>query len=82
MSSKRGARKAPIKTLEDISQTAAEPGCGECGESEYTRMVQCDECDVWYHFECVNVTDGIEHLDWNCKNCGGENRDDSQKQMQ
>ncbi|XP_065088896.1 uncharacterized protein LOC135710301, partial [Ochlerotatus camptorhynchus] len=81
MSSSQGAvggQRAP----NDDHQLWADTGCGECHKLEYTRMVQCDECDVWYHYECVNVTDGIEHVDWSCKNCGGENHDDSQEQVE
>lgn len=35
-------------------------------------MVQCDECDRWYHFECVGVTQEIQHHDWICSSCLGE----------
>ena len=30
-------------------------------ESYDTRMVQCDDCDTWYHFKCVGIRKEPEH---------------------
>ncbi|XP_053699242.1 uncharacterized protein LOC128746219 [Sabethes cyaneus] len=43
--------------------------CKVCGCSENSRMVCCDTCGDWYHFECVGVDEGIEEVDWSCKDC-------------
>lgn len=43
--------------------------CGECHKLDDNPMVQCDDCDAWYHFDCVNVTDGIANVSWSCKHC-------------
>ncbi|XP_065075863.1 uncharacterized protein LOC135699513 [Ochlerotatus camptorhynchus] len=32
-------------------------------------MVQCDGCDKWYHFSCVQVTSGIADYSWICPKC-------------
>ncbi|XP_055614660.1 probable basic-leucine zipper transcription factor R [Uranotaenia lowii] len=43
--------------------------CGTCDRTDTSRMVQCDSCDTWFHYECVNVNDNIEHEDWICNKC-------------
>ncbi|XP_055612667.1 uncharacterized protein LOC129759277 [Uranotaenia lowii] len=43
--------------------------CGLCRGVDTSRMVQCDECDKWFHYDCVNVDDSIEHKDWSCNSC-------------
>lgn len=43
--------------------------CGACHNLDHSRMVQCDDCDTWFHYECVNVTDSIQHKDWSCMQC-------------
>ncbi|XP_062557257.1 putative uncharacterized protein DDB_G0271606 [Armigeres subalbatus] len=32
-------------------------------------MVQCDECDVWYHYDCGSVDDSVGNRDWSCNGC-------------
>ncbi|XP_058811282.1 uncharacterized protein LOC131676179 [Topomyia yanbarensis] len=32
-------------------------------------MVQCDGCNEWYHFSCVEVSEGIADVSWICMNC-------------
>ncbi|XP_065083433.1 uncharacterized protein LOC135705588 [Ochlerotatus camptorhynchus] len=43
--------------------------CKICGSSENSRMVCCDTCGDWFHFECVGVDESIAKVDWNCKDC-------------
>ncbi|XP_055527107.1 uncharacterized protein LOC129719736 [Wyeomyia smithii] len=43
--------------------------CQLCAELDNENMVQCDNCDLWYHFTCVNVTDEIQNADWSCSKC-------------
>lgn len=33
--------------------------CGDCGEIESTEMVQCENCDLWFHYFCVNLSANI-----------------------
>lgn len=35
-------------------------------------MVQCDDCDLWFHYRCVGVDDGIKDKPWKCHQCGGD----------
>ncbi|XP_062715999.1 uncharacterized protein LOC134291796 [Aedes albopictus] len=40
--------------------------CEMCNERDTSSMVQCDGCDLWYHFSCVEVTSGIADRSWVC----------------
>lgn len=55
----------------DVTNTneQANGDCGVCGKTREFDMVQCDLCDVWFHYECVGVTDEIARPDWSCKGC-------------
>ncbi|XP_062550855.1 uncharacterized protein LOC134215740 [Armigeres subalbatus] len=44
--------------------------CELCNERDTSRMVQCDGCDLWYHFSCVEVSSGIANCSWSCPSCG------------
>ncbi|XP_062700012.1 uncharacterized protein LOC115258713 [Aedes albopictus] len=43
--------------------------CELCNERDTSSMVQCDGCDLWYHFSCVEVTSGIANRSWVCPAC-------------
>ncbi|XP_055621941.1 uncharacterized protein LOC129765562 [Toxorhynchites rutilus septentrionalis] len=43
--------------------------CKACMDEDDTDMVQCDDCDDWYHFKCVGVNQEIAHHDWCCSHC-------------
>ena len=45
--------------------------CSKCDEADNSQMVHCDNsnCDKWYHYSCVNVTDDIANIPWKCENC-------------
>lgn len=32
-------------------------------------MVQCDRCDLWFHFVCVVVDGSIATMNWSCDEC-------------
>ncbi|XP_055623093.1 uncharacterized protein LOC129766546 [Toxorhynchites rutilus septentrionalis] len=38
--------------------------CAACQSMHNSRMVACDECDTWYHYECVGVSQDVEEIDW------------------
>ncbi|XP_065356442.1 uncharacterized protein LOC135950842 [Calliphora vicina] len=50
-----------------MSQT--EFNCNKCESKDTERMVQCDSCDKWFHFECVRVNSDVANMSWNCS-CG------------
>lgn len=43
--------------------------CQMCPNVDTCDMVQCDSCDLWYHFVCVGVTRTIASKDWDCDRC-------------
>ncbi|XP_055605031.1 uncharacterized protein LOC129753258 [Uranotaenia lowii] len=43
--------------------------CGTCRRPDTNRMVQCDQCDVWYHYECAGVDESVANRDWICVKC-------------
>ncbi|EDS44067.1 predicted protein [Culex quinquefasciatus] len=47
------------------------PYCGLPDEAD-REMVQCDRCDVWYHFRCAGVTRAVKHQSWFCGPCQAE----------
>ncbi|XP_075158026.1 uncharacterized protein LOC142231296 [Haematobia irritans] len=47
--------------------------CGKCTNADDDRMVMCDHCDIWYHFECVGVDSGVADREWNCEKCDQPN---------
>ncbi|XP_073821661.1 uncharacterized protein [Musca autumnalis] len=46
--------------------------CNKCDLKDTDRMVQCDSCDKWFHFECVKVDSNIENVSWSCSCCGDQ----------
>ena len=43
--------------------------CSHCDGVDTMEMVQCDNCNEWYHFKCVGVTQEIEQHAWICSKC-------------
>ena len=44
----------------------------ECRQPEKENMVQCDQCQEWFHDECVTVPDNVrngDNISWLCKAC-------------
>ncbi|XP_055589561.1 uncharacterized protein LOC129741797 [Uranotaenia lowii] len=47
--------------------------CAVCKSADNSRMVQCDHCKSWNHFDCVGVSQDVENRPWSCQACTGEN---------
>ncbi|XP_055584778.1 uncharacterized protein LOC129737643 [Uranotaenia lowii] len=44
--------------------------CGAaCNKPDDSHMVQCDVCDLWWHYACVGVGDSIADKDFVCPKC-------------
>lgn len=43
--------------------------CELCNQRDNGAMVQCDGCNKWYHFSCVEVTSGVVDQSWVCPKC-------------
>lgn len=48
-------------TDQDVSRIFS--SCKICGSADNSRMVCCDTCGEWYHFECVGVNESIANVD-------------------
>ncbi|XP_055645287.1 uncharacterized protein LOC129781732, partial [Toxorhynchites rutilus septentrionalis] len=51
------------------STPVGQSNCGLCNKPDDERMVQCDDCDVWHHFSCVDVSQDIKDRSWVCLKC-------------
>lgn len=43
--------------------------CNICRAPDDSRMVACDECNLWYHYACVQVNESVQDQDWSCERC-------------
>ncbi|XP_053699354.1 uncharacterized protein LOC128746327 [Sabethes cyaneus] len=44
--------------------------CAACNNPDTdNNYVQCDACNSWWHFSCVNVSDSVRDRAWMCSNC-------------
>lgn len=47
--------------------------CGVCYLECENNAIECDLCDTWYHYECVQLDDNkvkyFENRDWYCSSC-------------
>ena len=45
--------------------------CPQCKKPDDERpMIGCDECDDWYHWECVGISqESFDNQDWFCPKC-------------
>lgn len=50
-------------------QVPPQSSCAFCHDVDNSRMVACDECDAWYHYNCVGVSQEVEEEDWSCEKC-------------
>lgn len=52
-----------------MTDNEVEFNCKKCNAGDNDRMVQCDKCDQWYHYDCVAVNSGVANISWNCEGC-------------
>lgn len=65
--SKKSAQQEPVVPPKD--DVPPEKSCRICKSPDNSRMVACDECGQWYHFECVGVNQSVQDRDWSCDKC-------------
>lgn len=47
--------------------------CGKKSDKESVEdWVQCDDCELWFHFECVGVDESVQYRNWSCASCKKE----------
>ncbi|XP_029713831.2 dual specificity protein kinase splA-like [Aedes albopictus] len=56
--------------LETTDQNVSASACPACNRPDWAdAMVQCEECEDWYHFGCAGVTRSVENRRWTCDDC-------------
>ncbi|XP_055604429.1 uncharacterized protein LOC129752685 [Uranotaenia lowii] len=62
---------ATTRGFGDAIQETVGFNCQICEQCDSSRMVLCDNCSLWHHYECVGVTDQIEdeNVPWSCQKC-------------
>ena len=48
--------------------------CGKCGKESVTDCVACDQCDMWFHLDCLGLKCSELEDEWYCDRCR-ESRD-------
>ena len=57
-------------------ESAHEHACGDCKAKVTEKCIQCDGCDLWFHTDCVKITevqrtvlDEVKNSLWCCSKC-------------
>ena len=70
-----------LSLLKDVVLFSPAPICGEgairycyCGHPATLQMVQCDDCDEWYHYKCAGIraADVRGDAEFECGYCRGD----------
>ncbi|XP_058449235.1 uncharacterized protein LOC131429201 [Malaya genurostris] len=56
----------------DVESTSVKYSCKGCNNVDDSRMVACDKCNSWWHYNCAEVSDSISEKDFICKLCADE----------
>jgi hypothetical protein len=48
--------------------------CDESWIENGRPMVQCEDCENWYHWHCVGFRKAMEEEEWKCVNCAQKRR--------
>ena len=40
-----------------------------CGKPNYGKMIECEKCFKWFHYNCVGIKENYEPNTWYCENC-------------
>lgn len=60
---------AQQQSLIDLGIDEPISSCRLCELPDDNEMVQCDDCDVWFHFDCVGVDENVAKVPWSCLRC-------------
>lgn len=58
-----------MATGESGKQIYTSFSCQLCKNVDVPEMVQCDFCDLWFHFVCVDVASDVVDREWTCERC-------------
>lgn len=63
-------RSAKMTRTPPQANTTNNIRCGVCKKGpKHDNIVQCDGCDIWYHYKCVGVDSSVMERDWYCPKC-------------
>jgi ribA/ribD-fused uncharacterized protein len=67
----RSIRADQIDSAEGEGECAIchRPDCDEYHGPEKVSWIQCDKCELWYHFYCLGIAAEPEDTLWYCPNC-------------
>ncbi|XP_053691178.1 uncharacterized protein LOC128739706 [Sabethes cyaneus] len=57
------------RTRDAVPDITLQQSCPLCQLPDCDEMVCCDDCERWYHFQCVGVNDDVANYDWSCPEC-------------
>ena len=43
--------------------------CGELKEAEGSMIMNCDQCQRWFHCDCIGETPRSDNVEWFCEDC-------------
>ncbi|XP_055522480.1 uncharacterized protein LOC129716671 [Wyeomyia smithii] len=52
-----------------FESSVLESVCPFCNAPDDGKMINCDNCNQWFHFNCVGVSESESERDWNCAQC-------------
>ena len=41
----------------------------KCKRPSFGKMIECENCKEWFHYECVKIKEGYEPREWYCEDC-------------
>ena len=41
----------------------------KCKRQCFGKMIECENCGEWFHYECVKIKEGYEPKEWYCEDC-------------
>jgi hypothetical protein len=48
--------------------------CGKCNLEALDETVECETCQNWFHFACVEVDSSVDEREWMCEACIAKNQ--------
>ena len=73
-----GNKKNRPKSEEETQEGEKKIHC-ICRKHSFGKMIECEECKEWFHFECVNIDEENVPEEWICEDCEQKLKKDKDK---
>ena len=73
-----GNKKNRAKSSEETQEGERKIHC-ICRKPSFGKMIECEECKEWFHFECVNIDEDNVPEEWICEDCEQKLKKDKKK---